>query len=62
VDELPAKRGRPLGTSRVTEAKSVLSAYVPTAYHDRLAQLARQQDESVSCVVRRVLAQALDKK
>ena len=56
------RRGRPRGTTRATEPKSVLSAYVPAEYHDRLSQLSRQHGVSVSSLVTRVLGQALKKR
>lgn len=51
----PRKRGRP----RVDEPGSVLTAYVPQKYHDRIAMLARKHDVSVSKVVCHLLDQAL---
>lgn len=50
-------RGRP----RVLEQKTSLTTWVPTAYHDRIAQLALKHDVSVSKVVCKLLAEALNK-
>jgi hypothetical protein len=55
------RRGRPRGTFRVTEPKSHVTAYVPQSYHDRLAQMARQQDLSLSKTLLQVLDQAFKK-
>lgn len=52
------KRGR--GRPASTEPKSVLSAYVPVSFHDRLTQLALKHDVSVSAVVCQVLQKAFD--
>lgn len=50
---------RPRGRPRSPEPGSVLSAYVPQKYHDRIAQLAVKHDVSVSKVVCRLLDEAL---
>ena len=52
----PRRRGRPRAAIR----KSVLTAYVPETYHDRLAQLALKHDVSVSRVLCQVLQKAFD--
>lgn len=44
------RRGRP----RVEE-HSTVSTWLPSRYHDRLIQLANQQDKSVSAMVRSLL-------
>lgn len=49
------RRGRP----RAVEPKSAVMTWVPTTYHDRIAQLARQQGVSVSSVVCEAIEQHL---
>lgn len=46
---------RPRGRPRVDEPLSHVSTRLPIPYHDRLIQLAKQQDTSVSQMVRQLL-------
>lgn len=52
----PRNRGRP----RSPEPGSHLTAWVPQSYHDRISQMAIKHDVSVSKVVCRLLADALN--
>jgi predicted DNA-binding ribbon-helix-helix protein len=52
------RRGRPRGTV----PGSAVTTWVPTEFHDKLSEIARRHDVSVSSLVRKVLSQALYKK
>lgn len=52
---VPNEPGRPRSVCGKGESGSVVSAYLPSAYHDRLVQLANQRDQSVSSLVRSLL-------
>jgi predicted HicB family RNase H-like nuclease len=43
------------GRPRLAEPRSTVSARLPVAVHDRLIQIARAQDQSVSATVRQLL-------
>lgn len=47
----PRGRGRP----RVTEERRAFSVWLPANAHDRLIELAKQQEQSVSATVRQLL-------
>ena len=51
-----ARRGRP----RVTEPRSTVSTWVPASAHDRLIQLAKEHEVSVSEMVKSLLLVQLD--
>lgn len=53
--EEPKKRGRP----RAKEARSTVSSWVLARHHEKLAEVARQEEVSVSAYVRRVLMVSL---
>lgn len=46
---------RPRGRPRVKEPHSSVSVWLPTKAHDRLIQIARQQEQSISATVRQLL-------
>lgn len=48
---VPRPRGRP----RVEEPHATVSTWLPASYHDRLIQLANQQEVKVSALVRTLL-------
>lgn len=50
------QRGRP----RVEEPRSSVSTWLPASYHDRLIEMAKQRDQSVSSLVRYLLTLRLD--
>lgn len=47
----PPKRGRP----RVDEPRSSVSVWLPAHAHDRLIQLAKKHEQSISATVRELL-------
>lgn len=50
---VPVRRGR--GRPPAAEPRTSVSTWLPASYHDRLIRVARQQDVSVSAVVRQLL-------
>lgn len=53
---VPRGPGRPKTVCTGQQHGSTVTVYLPTSYHDRLAQLAaRRSDQSVSAVVREIL-------
>lgn len=51
-DDRPVNRG---GRPRVDEPRATVSTWLPASYHDRLIELANQQDVKVSALVRQLL-------
>lgn len=51
-----ADEKKPRGRPKVNETSTSVSTWVPASTHDRLIQLARQQDKTVSALVRDWLA------
>lgn len=49
------RRGRPRGSVSASEPGSTISVWVPVSAHDRLIERARQEDVSVSSLVRQLL-------
>lgn len=47
----PPRRGRP----RLAEPRSTVSVWLPAHAHDRLIELAKQQEQSISATVRQLL-------
>jgi len=47
----PKPRGRP----RAEESHASVSAWLPASAHDRLIQLAKREEQSISATVRRLL-------
>jgi hypothetical protein len=48
---VPRRRGRP----RVSEPRSTVSTWLPAHAHDRLIQIAKREEQSISAVVRQLL-------
>lgn len=44
-------RGRP----RVTEPRAAVSTWLPAGAHDRLIELAKEQEQSISATIRQLL-------
>lgn len=53
----PGRRGRP----RVEEPRATVSTWVPASAHDRLIQLAKEHEVSVSAMVKSLLLVQLTK-
>lgn len=51
ADLAPRRRGRP----RVSEPRSTVSTWLPAHAHDRLIQIAKREERSISAVVRQLL-------
>jgi hypothetical protein len=51
VDTDPRKRGRP----RLDESGASVSTWLPPGDHDKLIKLAREQEKSISALVRQLL-------
>ena len=47
--------GRPPGTTRVAEPSSSVSVWLPASAHDRLIELAKREEQSISKTVRDLL-------
>lgn len=57
----PNNPWRPRTVCATGENGSVVSTYLPAAYHDRLVKLAQLHDQSVSATVRQLLILRLPK-
>jgi hypothetical protein len=51
----PPEEKRPRGRPKLTEPRSTVSVWLPAKAHDRLIQLAKQQEQSISATVRELL-------
>jgi hypothetical protein len=47
--------GRPLGSTRVLEPRSSASVWLPASMHDRLIELAKREEQSISKTIRELL-------
>lgn len=47
--------GRPRGRPRVEESGASVSTWLPAGAHDRLIELAKREEQSISATVRRLL-------
>jgi hypothetical protein len=59
MPESPPKAPRPSGRPRVAERSTLVTAYVPVREYERLWQLARDRDQSVSRTIRDLLRRRL---
>jgi len=46
---------RPRGRPRIDEPRSTVSVWLPAKAHDRLIELAKKQEQSISATVRQLL-------
>lgn len=51
----PPRRGRPLGSTTVTEAHTSVMCWIPASLHDRLIALAQREEQSISATIRALL-------
>jgi hypothetical protein len=50
---------RPRGRPRIEEPRSSVSTWIWSKHHDALVRMAKEQDRSVSAVVRRILQEKI---
>lgn len=55
ADSVPVPRGRQGGRPRVEEPRASVSTWLPAGAHDRLIELAKREERSISETVRRLL-------
>lgn len=48
--------GRPPGSTRVEEPRASVSVWLPASAHDRLIELAKKEEQSISKTIRELLA------
>lgn len=51
----PKRPGRPHGSTRIEEPRSSVSVWLPASAHDRLIELAKKEEQSISKTVRELL-------
>lgn len=54
-EPLPEATPRPRGRPRVDEPRSTVSTWLPAHAHDRLIELAKRHEQSISATVRQLL-------
>lgn len=47
--------GRPVGSTRVEEPRASVSVWLPASAHDRLIELAKKEEQSISKTVKQLL-------